>query len=141
MGRLAAVWQPSSSLTVTPSLLYQRQDKHDDSTYWTAYSNPGQGQFNTATPERDGGPDRYYLAALKIQWDLGRSQIISNTSYFDRKQITAYQGTVYDLSYWQSTVAGLHLQPGSGLLVVPADRCAAASTCRPRSPARRRPTP
>ena len=104
MGRLAAQWQPSARVSVTPSILYQRQDKHDDSTYWPAYSNPGQGQFNTATPERIGGPDTYYLPALKVQWDLGTSQIISNASYFHRKQITAYQGTVYDLSYWNTIV-------------------------------------
>jgi iron complex outermembrane recepter protein len=107
MARLAAVWQPTSSLTVTPSFLYQRQDKHDDSTYWTAYSDPANGQFNTATPERDGGPDEYYLPSLKVQYDLGKSQIIANASYYHRKQITAYQGTVYDLSYWQTIPGGL----------------------------------
>ena len=104
MGRLAAAWQPSAAVSVTPSILYQRQDKHDDSTYWPAYSNPGQGQFNTATPERVGGPDTYYLPALKVQWDLGTTQLIANASYYHRKQYTAYQGTVYDLSYW-NTVA------------------------------------
>jgi len=107
MGRLAAAWQPTSNLTLTPSILYQRQDKHDESTYWPAYSNPGEGQFNTATPERIGGPDEYYLPALKIVWDLGKTQIISNTSYFHRKQLTAYQGTVYDLSYWQTIPSAL----------------------------------
>ena len=49
----------------------------------------------------------YYLPALKIQWDLGKSQIISNTSYYHRKQLTAYQGTVYDLSYWQTIPSAL----------------------------------
>lgn len=107
MGRLAAVWQPTASFSVTPSILYQRQDKHDDSTYWPAYSHLDQGQFATATPERIGGPDRYYLGALKIEWDLGKSQIISNSSYFNRKQLTAYQGTVYDLSYWQTIPSAL----------------------------------
>jgi outer membrane receptor protein involved in Fe transport len=102
MGRLAADWQPSATVSVTPSILYQRQDKHDDSTYWPAYSNPGQGQFNTATPERIGGPDTYYLPALKVQWDLATSQLIGNASYFHRKQYTAYQGTVYDFSYWNT---------------------------------------
>jgi outer membrane receptor protein involved in Fe transport len=102
VARLAALWTPNATLSVTPSILYQRQDKHDDSTYWPAYSNPGQGQFNTATPERVGGPDKYYLPALKVQIDLGTSQIISSTSYYHREQITAYQGTVYDLAYWQS---------------------------------------
>lgn len=116
MARLAAVWQPTSSLTITPSFLYQRQDKHDESTYWPAYSNLDQGQFNTATPERIGGPDDYYLPALKILWDLGKSQIISNTAYFHRKQLTAYQGTVYDLSYWQTIPSALG---GPGELPLP----------------------
>jgi len=49
MARLAAVWQPTSSLTITPSMLYQRQDKHDESTYWTAYSNLDKG---SSTPRR-----------------------------------------------------------------------------------------
>ena len=107
VARLAAAWTPTAALSITPSILYQRQDKHDDSTYWPAYSNPGQGEFNTATPERVGGPDKYYLPALKIEFDFANSQIISNTSYFHRDQITAYQGTVYDLAYWQSIPGGL----------------------------------
>ncbi|MDE2135815.1 MAG: TonB-dependent receptor [Gammaproteobacteria bacterium] len=102
VGRLAAVWQPASSVSVTPSMLYQHQKKDDDSTYWPAYSNPGAGQFNTATPERIPNDDEYYLPAVKLQWDLGGSQFIANASYFHRKQITAYQGTVYDLSYYQT---------------------------------------
>ena len=107
MGRLAAVWQPASNLVITPSFLYQRQDKNDDSTYWPAYSDPSKGHFNTATPERLGGPDEYYLPAIKAEVDLKDSQIIANASYFHRKQITAYQGTVYDLSYWQTIPAGM----------------------------------
>jgi iron complex outermembrane receptor protein len=102
LARLAAAWQPASSFSVTPSVLYQNLKKHDDSTYWAAYSDAGAGHFNTATPERIPNDDEYYLGALKLQWDLGASQLISNTSYFHRKQNTAYQGTVYDLSYYQT---------------------------------------
>lgn len=102
VARLAALWQPADSFSVTPSILYQNAKRHDDSTYWPAYSNAGAGSFNTATPERIPNDDEYYLPALKLQWDFGKSQIISNSSYFHRKQITAYQGTVYDLSYYQS---------------------------------------
>jgi iron complex outermembrane recepter protein len=102
VGRLAAVWQPTSAVSVTPSILYQHQKKDDDSTYWPAYSNPGAGQFNTATPERIPNDDEYYLPAVKLQWNLGGSELIANGSYFHRKQITAYQGTVYDLSYYQT---------------------------------------
>ena len=100
--RITGTWTPTANLTVTPGILYQQQDKNDDSTYWPAYSNSGAGHFNTATPERVGGPDTYYLPSLRVVWDLGGSQIISNSSYFSRRQLTAYQGTVYDLSYWQT---------------------------------------
>jgi iron complex outermembrane receptor protein len=130
MGRVAAVWQAGSKTTVTPSFLYQRQDKHDDSTYWPAYSNPSNGQFNTATPERVGGPDTYYLPSLKVEFDLQDSQIIANASYFNRKQLTAYQGTVYDLSYWQTLPTNFFDANGNQLPTPP--KCAApldATTC------------
>jgi hypothetical protein len=107
MARLAATWQPSPNVTVSPSIIFQRQDKHDESTYWPAYSNPARGQFNTATPERVGGPDTYYLPAVRVDWNLGRSQLIGDVSYFNRKQLTAYQGTVYDLNYWTTIPSGL----------------------------------
>ncbi len=100
--RLAGVWQPASGFTVTPSILYQNRELNDQPTYWPAYSNPGAGQFNTATPERIPDTDQYFLPAIKLQWDLGKSVIISNTSYYHRREQTGYQGTVYDLAYYQS---------------------------------------
>ncbi|MBV8342875.1 MAG: TonB-dependent receptor [Gammaproteobacteria bacterium] len=101
--RLVGLWQPAAAFSVTPSILYQNRQQHDQGTYWPAYSNPGSGQFNTATPERIPDPDQYFLPALKLQWDLGRSSIISNTSYFHRNGLTGYQGTVYDLFLYQSS--------------------------------------
>lgn len=101
MLRLAAVWQPAGAFTVTPSVVYQNSKKHDNSTYWPAYSNPSAGEFNTATPERIPVDDEWYLSALKLQWDVGKTQIISNSSYYHRTEYTGYQGTVYDLSYFQ----------------------------------------
>jgi iron complex outermembrane recepter protein len=100
--RLAGIWAPTNSVTVTPSILYQNRQEHDQSTYWPAYSNPGAGEFNTATPERIPDPDQYYLPALKMQFELQNSEIISDTSYYHRKEYTGYQGTVYDLGFYQS---------------------------------------
>jgi outer membrane receptor protein involved in Fe transport len=126
--RLAGVWQATGNLSITPSMLYQNRQKHDQGTYWPAYSNPGAGQFNTATPERVPDPDRYYLPALKLQWDLGRSQVIANASYYHRKELTGYQGTVYDLAYYQSlgwpanpNTGGLSCGPTSVATVPPCD--------------------
>lgn len=101
MLRLAAVWQPGDSLQVTPSFLYQNSRKHNEDTYWPAYSNPALGQFNTATPERLAVPDEYYLGALKIEKDFATTRLISDTSYYHRHELTAYQGTVYDLGLFQ----------------------------------------
>jgi iron complex outermembrane receptor protein len=101
MLRLAAAWQPADSVQVTPSILYQNSRKHDEDTYWPAYSNPAAGQFNTATPELMPVPDEYYLGAMKIEKDFASTRIISDTSYYHRHEITAYQGTVYDLSLFQ----------------------------------------
>jgi outer membrane receptor protein involved in Fe transport len=100
--RLAGIWQPVNSFTVTPSVMYQNRQEHDQPTYWPAYSNPGAGDFNTATPERIPDPDKYYLPALKLEYDLDKSALISNSSYYHRDEFTGYQGTVYDLGFFQS---------------------------------------
>src|SRR6516165_2220525 len=123
LARLAAVWQPTASLSVTPSILYQNLKKHDDSTYWPAYSDAGAGHFNTATPELIPNYDEYYLPALRLQWDLGKTQIIADASYFHRKQTTAYQGTVYNLSYYTAGSTGAYF--GLGCVPTPA----AVNTC------------
>ena len=100
--RIAALWKPSSNLAFSPSIIYQKNQKHDEDDYWPAYSNPSAGVFNNATPERMPVPDRYWIPALKIDYNLQNSEIISNSSFYQRREITAYQGTVYDLAYYES---------------------------------------
>ena len=100
--RLALLYEPAAGLKITPSLMYQNSRKHDESTFWPAYSNVSAGAFNNATPERIPVPDEYYLPALKIEADLGKVTLISNSSYYHRKELTGYQGTVYDLAYYQA---------------------------------------
>ena len=100
--RLAFLIQPNDSLKITPSIMYQNSRKHDESDYWPAYSNVAAGQFNNGTPERIPVPDAYYLPAIKLVADIGKTQLISNTSYYHRNELSGYQGTVYDLAYFQS---------------------------------------
>ena len=100
--RLAFLIQPTDGLKISPSITYQNSRKHDFSTYWPAYTDVGSGNFYNATPERLPDPDRYYMPAIKVEASLGKVQFISNTSYYDRKENTAYQGTSYDLAYFQS---------------------------------------
>ena len=86
--RLAFLWQPMEGVAVTPSVMYQNSRKHDQSTFWDAYSNVSSGHFVNASPERIPTPDEYYLPALKIEIDAGKTRIISNTSYYHRNERT-----------------------------------------------------
>ena len=107
--RAAFAWQPVSGLMITPSVFYQNRQVNNDDEYWVGLSNPGSGRYITATPEHMGGHDRFLLPSLKIDWDLGNflggSELISNTSYFDRMQhVQDYSATLYNLSYFQQSV-------------------------------------
>ena len=99
-------------MNITPSLMFQNKQQNDLSTYWPAYSNPGAGQFNNATPERIPIPDEYYLPALKIQVDFAHVTFISNSSYYHRNETDSYQGTVYDLAFYQALGWPNALDPG-----------------------------
>ncbi|MDP9066060.1 MAG: TonB-dependent receptor [Pseudomonadota bacterium] len=100
--RFALLYAPTDGVNITPSFMYQNKRQHDISTYWPAYSDPGHGRFLNATPERIPIPDEYYLPALKIQIDFTHATLISNTSYYHRNEQDSYEGTVYDLEYFQS---------------------------------------
>ena len=100
--RLALLYQPADNVKITPSIMYQYKRQHDLGTYWPAYSNPGTGVFNNATPERIPIPDQYYLPAVKIQVDFAKVTFISNSSYYWRNEQDSYQGTVYDMAFYQA---------------------------------------
>ncbi len=100
--RLAFLIKPSANVEITPSVMYQNARKHDESTIWTAYSDISGGVFNNATPERQPVPDEYYLPSIKIQAEIGKTTFVSNTSYYHRNELTAYQGSAYDFAYYQS---------------------------------------
>jgi outer membrane receptor protein involved in Fe transport len=117
--RLALLYQPADNVKITPSIMYQYKRQHDLGTYWPAYSNPGNGQFNNATPERIPIPDQYYLPAVKIQVDFAKVTFISNSSYYWRNEQDSYQGTVYDMAYyqalgWPNSLGSLYYPDGLG---------------------------
>jgi iron complex outermembrane receptor protein len=119
--RLAALWALSDKWTVTPGIYYQNQQRNDISTYWPLYSDPSSGRFIDADPSQRPVPDKFYLASLKIQGDLGAAQLISNTSYYHRREQTGYEGTLYNLGFYQTFLGsmtlldanGVHLPPGA----------------------------
>ena len=100
--RLAAVWAPSDQWKVTPSFFYQDRYANDVQNYWGLYSNPGDNQFVDANPTQRTVPDTFYIPALKIEGDLGPVTLISNTSYYHLKEETGYDGTLYNLGFYQT---------------------------------------
>src|SRR5258708_3832797 len=102
--RLALLVQPTEGVKITPSFSYQNARKHDISSFWPAYSDVGSGRFINGTPERIPDPDEYYLGTVKLEADVGIGTLVSKTSYYHRDELTAYQGTVFDLAYFQSLI-------------------------------------
>jgi iron complex outermembrane recepter protein len=101
LARLAVLWAPSEKWQITPSVYFQDQHRNDINNYWPLYSNPGSNQFVDADPTQRRVPDKFYLTALKIQGDLGSAQLISNTAYYDRRNQDGYEGTLYNLGFYQ----------------------------------------
>src|ERR1700734_1288216 len=122
--RLAALWQPNDAIRVTPSILYQNSQRNDVTIYWPEYSDPSDNRYVSADPTARPEPDVFYLPALNVQADIGPVTLISTTSYFHRDEISGYDGTLYNLGYYQSQIplygnaAGLAAFPlldGSGV--------------------------
>ncbi len=106
--RVAFLWKPNDSISVSPSIVYQNQQRNDITIYWPEYSNPNQDRYFSANPTPRPEPDKFYLPALNVQAEMGPVRLISTTSYFHRDEISGYDGTLYNLGYYQS------LLPASG---------------------------
>ncbi len=126
--RLAAVWAINDRWQATPSFYYQNKETDNTSDYWSIYSNPSQDRYFSADPDRRPRPDRFYLPSLKLEGDLGSVKLISNTSYYHRTESSGYEGTLYNLGFYQSGAvfasvasgypllldgSGVHLPPGA----------------------------
>ncbi|MFT9045912.1 TonB-dependent receptor [Acetobacter orientalis] len=92
--------KPMDNLTITPSILYQQRLTGDTDTYFAGLSNPSKQQFYTNSPEYQKSSDRFFLPSLNVKYDIGNVSLISNTAYLHRNNVTGYNGTIYDLSYY-----------------------------------------
>jgi outer membrane receptor protein involved in Fe transport len=100
--RVAALWRPNDNLQVTPSIYFQHRARNDVTIYWPQYSNPDKDQYFSANPTARQEPDNFYLPALNVSYDFGPVQLISTSAYFHRDEISGYDGTLYNLGYYQT---------------------------------------
>ena len=111
VARLAAKWSVTENVTLTPSFLYQHRNRNDISVFWptnrgangtTVTSDPDSHRFLNADPTGRPEPDHYFLPVLKAEADIGKVSLISNTSYYTRDDASGYDGTLYNLGYYQT---------------------------------------
>jgi len=113
----ALLWAVTDKLKITPSITYQKLHNNDGvGLFWLAASDPSRASYarymyqagDPATnssltalsgPNREPGNDRFYLPALRINWDVGFAAITSNTSYYNRSQNQRADYTRYYYRY------------------------------------------
>ncbi len=93
--RAALRWEPSETLSITPSIYYQDLRINDSAAYWVSLSNPGEDAFYSGNALPQSSHDPFWLAAIKIEWNLGFAEVTSNTSYFVRHQSSTSDYTQY----------------------------------------------
>ena len=90
----------TDSLQITPSISTKAR-RSTTRTPTGRRLQPLSRESNTAMPELMRVPDQHYLGALKLEQDFATTSLISDTSDHHRHEMSAYQGTVYDLSLFQ----------------------------------------
>jgi iron complex outermembrane receptor protein len=111
VARLAFVYAANDNWTVSPSVYYEYLKKNDVQNYWTLYSNPSSNKYVSANPTQLYSPDKLYLPALKIEGNFDGMTLISNTSYYHRENLTGYDGTMYNLGFYQNFFPFGYLDP------------------------------
>jgi iron complex outermembrane recepter protein len=95
--RVALKWKPIPALIITPSLYYQKVDAKDISAFNFELPNY-QAQKQVREPSRD----TLLTPNVTVNWDMGRADLTSSTSYFQRKFDRTQNGSAYN-SYSLST--------------------------------------
>ena len=96
--RGALKFAPNNSLTVTPSIYYQKQ-RSQDNYFWLALSNPAESAFNNGYTQAEPVVDSFTLPALNVRWRLDGMDLISNTSFFyrDLTRVSDYSNFIFNV--------------------------------------------
>lgn len=102
--RGALTLAPTENLTLTAAIYYQNIYNNDSNSYWLNLSDPSNGRFAQGNAKAQPSHDHFYLPTLKAEWELGPVRLVSNTSYFNRKQraendYTSFEHSLYYGSY------------------------------------------
>ncbi|MBS0366853.1 MAG: TonB-dependent receptor [Proteobacteria bacterium] len=93
--RAALKWAVNDNVNVTPSIYYQELHINDTAAYWEALSDRQSAVFRNGNALPNPSTDPFWLAAVKVEWNLGFAQLTSNTSYLRRDQRSVSDYTQY----------------------------------------------
>jgi iron complex outermembrane recepter protein len=88
-------WAVNDAVSISPSIYYQELHINDTAVYWPNLSNPSADVFRDGNRLPNPSTDPFWLAAIKVDWDLGFGQMTSNTSYYSRDQHSTSDYTQY----------------------------------------------
>lgn len=115
VARVALAFAPTDNLLITPSILHQRIDVNDTDVIWLPSETPSFSQpltdwddhrYENGQRVRQYGIQDLTLAALKIDWQLGAVDLISNTSYYDRGDRSVTDFTNFETPLWTFIFTG-----------------------------------
>jgi iron complex outermembrane recepter protein len=86
VANLAFTFKPLESLTITPSVYFQRQHAQDSAQYWPQLSDPSSQRFVSGQLFAQPSTEQLTLPSLKLAWDIDWATLYSNTSYIDHKR-------------------------------------------------------
>ncbi len=82
--RGALTWAPTENLRISPSVIYQDVKLNDTYAFWDTISDPSENVYKQGQSLPQTDKDNFVLPALKINYDMGAVEFVSNTSYFTR---------------------------------------------------------
>jgi len=80
-------FQPTDSIDITPSIFYQDERHADVGSFWTTLSRPDDGVLRNGNVLRTPSSDRFAVPSLNVQLHFGGADVVSVSSYLDRKNV------------------------------------------------------
>src|SRR5471032_2138667 len=99
--RAALKWAMTRDLTITPSLFYQRVKTGDLGTEYPTSQTTGAAlqPYQISKPVLEPGTDKLFTPSLTVNYDMGKADLISVTSYYQRSFDRTQDGTQANSSF------------------------------------------
>jgi len=78
---------PTDSIEILPAIFYQKENSRDVGSFWSELSDPGAGAFRSGNVLRAPSRDRFAIPSLTLRVDAGGMEVVSVTSYLDRRNV------------------------------------------------------